>query len=53
MAKQYLEISDKLQEFIENQKVFFVATATADSRINISPKGMDSLRVINKNSIIP
>jgi len=39
MGKQYLEISDKLKHFIKDQKIFFVGTATADSRVNISPKG--------------
>lgn len=52
MAQQYSEISDKLKQFIENQKIFFVGTATADSRINISPKGMDSLRVLDKNRVV-
>ncbi len=52
MAKLYANIPQKLQEFIENQKIFFVATATADSRINLSPKGMDSLRVLNPNRVI-
>lgn len=52
MSKLYKQISPKLQEFIKNQKIFFVATATADSTINISPKGMDSLRVINPNRVI-
>jgi hypothetical protein len=52
MAQQYSEISDKLKQFIENQKIFFVGTATADSRINISPKGMDSLRVLGKNRVV-
>ncbi len=52
MGKRYSEIPDNLKTFIENQKIFFVGTATADSRINISPKGMDSLRVIDKNKII-
>ena len=52
MAQQYSEISDKLTKFIEAQKIFFVGTATADSKINISPKGMDSLRIINKNRVI-
>ena len=51
MAKLYKHISPKLQEFIEDQKIFFVATATADSRINLSPKGMDSLRVLDPNRI--
>ena len=52
MAKQYSEITDKLKLFIEGQKIFFVGTATADSKINISPKGMDSLRVVDKNRMV-
>lgn len=52
MATQYSEISDKLTSFINSQHIFFVATATEDSRINLSPKGMDSLKVINKNRVI-
>jgi len=51
MGQQYAEISDQLKQFIENQKIYFVGTATADSRVNISPKGMDSLRVLNKNRV--
>lgn len=51
MGQRYSEISDKLKAFIEQQKIFFVATATAHSRINISPKGMDSLRVLGKNRV--
>ena len=41
MGQRYSEITDELRRFIEAQKVFFVATATGDSRINLSPKGMD------------
>ncbi len=52
MGRQYSEISDKLKQFIEEQKIFFVATSTADSRVNVSPKGMDSLKVINKERIV-
>ena len=52
MSKLYKKISPKLQQFIEDQKIFFVATATADSRINLSPKGMDSLRVLNPNRVV-
>jgi hypothetical protein len=52
MGQRYSEISDKLQQFIEDQKIFFVGTATADSRVNISPKGMNSLRVLGKNRIV-
>ncbi len=52
MATQYSEISDKLKTFIENQKIYFVATATDGSRINLSPKGMDSLKVLSANRVI-
>jgi hypothetical protein len=52
MGQQFTEISDKLKQFIEQQKIFFVGTATVDSRVNISPKGMDSLKVIDKNRVI-
>ncbi len=52
MGQQYTEISDRLKQFIEQQKIFFVGTSTAESRINISPKGMDSLRVLDDNRVI-
>ena len=52
MSKLYNGITPKLREFIEQQKIFFVATATADSRINLSPKGMDSLRVVNEKRVV-
>ena len=52
MAKQYSEIPDKLKPFIEAQKIFFVGTAAADGRINVSPKGMDSFRVLDANRVL-
>jgi len=52
MGQRFTEISEKLKQFIEKQKIFFVGTATADSRVNISPKGMDSLRVLSKNRVV-
>ena len=52
MAKQYDELSESLQAFITAQKVFFVGTATTDSRVNISPKGMDTLRVLSSNRVV-
>jgi hypothetical protein len=52
MAQQHPEITDKLIQFIESQKLFFVGTAGSEGRVNISPKGMDSLRVLNKNQVV-
>lgn len=51
MAQRYDELSDTHIQFIAKQKIFFVGTATADSRINISPKGMDSLRVLSPRRV--
>jgi hypothetical protein len=52
MGQHYSEITDKLKQFIAEQKLFFVATAAADGRVNVSPKGMDSLRVLDGNRVI-
>jgi hypothetical protein len=52
MGKEYDRITDKHAEFIIRQQLFFTATATADSRINLSPKGLDSLRIINPNQVV-
>lgn len=51
MGKQFGAMSDRHVEFISAQKVFFVGTATADSRVNVSPKGMDALRVLGPNRV--
>lgn len=51
MGKQYAELSEKHTQFITDQKIFFVGTATFGSRVNVSPKGMDSLRVLGKNRV--
>lgn len=51
MARQYDAVTDGLQQFIERQHIFFVATAAADGRVNLSPKGLDSLRVLGPNRV--
>lgn len=53
MGKTFDHISDDLRDFIHRQHLFFVATAplSAEGHINLSPKGMDSLRVLGKNSV--
>jgi len=52
MGKQYKVIDDKLKDFIDRQSVFFVATAAETGRINLSPKGMDSLRVLTESRVV-
>ena len=52
MSDQFPELSDELSQFIQAQHVFFVATAAPDGRVNLSPKGQDSLRVLNPHEIL-
>jgi hypothetical protein len=47
MARFYPALEERHRDFIAAQKLFFTATAPADGRINLSPKGMDSLRVLD------
>lgn len=46
------KLSESLISFIRSQPMFFVATAAADGYINVSPKGLDSLRVLSDSKII-
>jgi hypothetical protein len=51
MARTYTALTEELAAFIRAQKIFFVATAPAAGRINLSPKGMDSLRVLDRSAV--
>jgi len=44
-------LDDKHRAFIARQPMFFVATAAEGARINLSPKGMDSFRVLGPNRV--
>lgn len=52
MAKKFDSLSTDLQSFIKEQKVFFVGTAAETGRVNVSPKGMDTLRVLDDKKLI-
>jgi hypothetical protein len=52
MGKRLDQIRPDHQEFIENQKIFFVATAMATGRVNLSPKGTDTFRVLGPNRVM-
>lgn len=52
MSKFYKKINTRLHKFIDQQKIFFVATAPNSGRINLSPKGMDSFRVLSENRVL-
>ena len=50
MARFYPELNESHLAFIAHQPVFFTATAPASGRINLSPKGMDSFRVLDEKT---
>tara|TARA_R110000744_G_scaffold139157_4_gene250174 strand:+ start:4260 stop:4805 length:546 start_codon:yes stop_codon:yes gene_type:complete len=52
MGKKLEFITPELMRFIGEQKIFFVGTAAAEGNVNVSPKGTDSFRVIDKNKIV-
>ncbi|KUJ76786.1 pyridoxamine 5'-phosphate oxidase [Ruegeria marisrubri] len=52
MAKQFPALDEAHRKFIEEQHLFFTGTAGPEGRVNISPKGMDSLRVLGPNRIL-
>jgi hypothetical protein len=46
LAHFFDKLTPELREFIAKQRIFFVATAAKTARINLSPKGMDTFRVL-------
>ncbi len=51
MADFFPALNETHRAFIAKQPVFFVATAAADARINLSPRGYDTFRVIDDTTV--
>jgi hypothetical protein len=53
MSKVYEQITPELREWIEQQHIFFVASAplAADGLVNLSPKSHDSFRILGPRSV--
>ncbi|MGD7789202.1 pyridoxamine 5'-phosphate oxidase family protein [Propionibacteriaceae bacterium Y1700] len=52
MAQQYPALTDRHRRFIDQQQLYFVATAAREGRVNVSPKGLDSLRVLSDTKVV-
>ncbi|WP_298775849.1 pyridoxamine 5'-phosphate oxidase family protein [uncultured Shewanella sp.] len=52
MGKQFKKLHIQHIDFIKQQKIFFTGTAAASGRVNLSPKGGDSFRIIHENQVI-
>ena len=51
MGKVYDGITDDLARWLGSQPVFFVATATPDTRVNVSPRGLDTFLVLGPSRV--
>jgi hypothetical protein len=51
MGKQYQALTNEDINFIKKQKVFYIASSSG-KEVNLSPKGYDSIRVINNSKLI-
>ncbi len=53
MGKFFDTILDTHKAFIQKQKIYFTASAPlrADGHVNLSPKGMDSFRILSPNRV--
>ncbi|NEQ96741.1 MAG: pyridoxamine 5'-phosphate oxidase family protein [Cyanothece sp. SIO2G6] len=51
MAKFYSELTDELKQFIDEQHMFFTASAPTTGRINLSPKGIDTFRYFDSKTV--
>jgi hypothetical protein len=53
MGKTYESITPELRAFIEQQRMFFVASAPLDANghVNVSPKGLDCFRVLDPKRV--
>jgi hypothetical protein len=51
MAKQFASMTAAHREFIVRQRIFFTASATSTSRVNVSPRSTDALRVLDECTV--
>jgi len=53
LGKSHSEIDENVATFIRQQHVFFVGTAptAANGHVNISPKGLDSFRIVDSRTV--
>lgn len=52
MGKLFSSIETKHREFILRQKIFFIASAAAEARVNVSPKSVEALRLLDERTAV-
>jgi hypothetical protein len=52
MGKQFAAMTPAHRDFVARQRIFFAASATATSRVNVSPRPTDALRVLDERTVV-
>jgi hypothetical protein len=52
MGKQFQRIEPTHRDFIESQQIFFNASAAAEGRVNVSPRDVAALRILDSNTVV-
>ncbi|MBK9273582.1 MAG: pyridoxamine 5'-phosphate oxidase family protein [Flavobacteriales bacterium] len=51
MPKFLPALDERLSEFIRSQRIFFTGTAPHKGRLNVSPKGLDTFRILSPTRV--
>ena len=51
MSERFEKLDDKLKAFLLKQHLYFVGKAGAQGFVNVSPKGMDSFRILGDATV--
>jgi hypothetical protein len=51
MGKQFPSLDASHRDFIDKQRIFFAASAAANARINVSPRGTDAFAIIDERTV--
>ena len=52
MGKQFQRIEPNHRDFIERQQIFFNASAASEGRVNVSPRDVAALRILDPNTVV-
>ncbi len=52
MAVKFDSINKEHKAFIEAQKMYVIGSAGAEGFINVSPKGMDTFKIVDENTVV-
>lgn len=51
MGRVFTKIDEQVAGFIRRQEIFFVATAPSEGHLNLSPKGLDTFRILDERTV--